>query len=56
MKKNFNVISILTLIVLAKISADPQTPKILTASHREFEDMLPELEPFKVAATLFGLQ
>ncbi|MBY4599703.1 hypothetical protein K3217_29700 [bacterium BD-1] len=50
MQKNSNAISILTLIVLAQISLDPQVPNFISALHQEFYDVLPELEPFEVPA------
>lgn len=48
MQKNSNALSILTLVVLTEISDDPEIPEFLAALHQEFEDVLPELEPFEV--------
>lgn len=50
MQKNSNALSILTLIVLSEISLDPEVPELMAVLHQEFEDVLPELEPFEVPA------
>lgn len=50
MQKNSNALSILTLIVLGEISLDPEVPELMAVLHQEFEDVLPELEPFEVPA------
>lgn len=47
MQKNSNALSILTLIVLAEVSVDPEVLEFLAALHGEFGDVLPELEPFE---------
>lgn len=50
MQKNSNALSILTLIVLGEISLDPEVPEFIAVLHQEFDDVLPELEPFEVPA------
>lgn len=44
--KNSNAFTILTLIVLAEISADAGVLEVMAVLHEEFGDVLPELEPF----------
>ena len=48
MQKNSNALSFLTLIVLEEISDDPEIRDFLGILHTEFEDVLPEMEPFEV--------
>ncbi len=48
MQKNSNALSILTLIVLAEISLEPEVSEFMATLHQEFDDVLPELEPFEV--------
>ncbi|GAB3729879.1 hypothetical protein GCM10028862_08680 [Luteimonas pelagia] len=44
--KNANAFSMLTLIVLAEITADTDILQLMAVVHDEFGDVLPELEPF----------
>lgn len=48
MQKNSNALSILTLIVLGEISCDPAVAEFMAELHRDFDDVLPALEPFEV--------
>lgn len=46
--KNTNAMTILTLVVLAEITADADVVHLLAGLHGEFEDVLPALEPLPV--------
>lgn len=43
---NSNAMSMLTLLVLAELSGDAAIVELVRVLHVEFEDVLPELEPF----------
>lgn len=44
--KNSNAFTILTLLVLAELTEELELLKVMAALHGEFDDVLPELEPF----------
>ena len=48
--KNSNAMSMLTLLVLAELSEDAAVVDLVKSLHVEFEDILPELEPFSAPA------
>lgn len=50
MQKNSNALSILTVIILAEVSVDPEILEFLAALPEEFGDVLPELKPFEMPA------
>lgn len=43
--KNANALSMMTLLVLAEISGDPDVLDVVAGLHQEFQDILPMIEP-----------
>jgi hypothetical protein len=44
--RNANAMSMLTLLVLAELGGDAEVVELFRSLHIQFEDILPELEPF----------